>query len=234
MSTNEPPSIWNLEYSKFQSIPSSTRSLPSKALVLFDQIVNFKACAEVLDAGCGNGRNAVYLAGKGCRITAIDFSEEALIRTADLAKTAGLRDRIITHNLNLLEELPFAERTFDLILDSYVSCHFIQLDEFELFWNHTSRLLGEGGIAFTSMFDVDDEFYEARVIDHNQRGPVALDRSNKVMKQLVDESYFYNAFTRFGLAVEHSVKYRFYDVVLGRIYRRSILAAILRKNDADK
>lgn len=33
---------------------------------------------RVLELGCGNGRNAVYLAGKGCVVDAVDFSAEAI------------------------------------------------------------------------------------------------------------------------------------------------------------
>ena len=33
---------------------------------------------HVLELGCGNGRNAVYLAGQGCRVDAIDYSAEAI------------------------------------------------------------------------------------------------------------------------------------------------------------
>ncbi len=55
-------------------IPSSTRMLPSKALVLFSEILGFKNLHNVLDAGCGIGRNSIYLAQKGCEIHAVDFS----------------------------------------------------------------------------------------------------------------------------------------------------------------
>ena len=32
---------------------------------------------RVLELGCGNGRNATYLAGLGCRVDAVDFSAQA-------------------------------------------------------------------------------------------------------------------------------------------------------------
>jgi methylase of polypeptide subunit release factors len=32
---------------------------------------------RVLELGCGNGRNATYLAGLGCRVDAVDFSARA-------------------------------------------------------------------------------------------------------------------------------------------------------------
>lgn len=33
---------------------------------------------RVLELGCGNGRNATYLASLGCRVDAVDFSRQAL------------------------------------------------------------------------------------------------------------------------------------------------------------
>jgi methylase of polypeptide subunit release factors len=33
---------------------------------------------RVLELGCGNGRNATYLASQGCSVDAVDFSEAAL------------------------------------------------------------------------------------------------------------------------------------------------------------
>ena len=54
--------LWDREYSDLKVIPSSTRQLPSKPLVLFAEILDFRKMRKVLDAGCGIGRNAIYLA----------------------------------------------------------------------------------------------------------------------------------------------------------------------------
>lgn len=45
---------------------------------------------EALDLACGAGRNAVYLAEKGWRVEAIDFSVEALRKTRALAQSRGV------------------------------------------------------------------------------------------------------------------------------------------------
>jgi SAM-dependent methyltransferase len=43
-----------------------------------------------LDLGAGDGRNAVWLAGHGWRVTAVDFSEVAIDRGKSLAMAAGV------------------------------------------------------------------------------------------------------------------------------------------------
>jgi len=46
---------------------------------------------SVLDLGCGEGRNAIWLAAEGWRVTAIDFSAVAVDRARDLAKETAER-----------------------------------------------------------------------------------------------------------------------------------------------
>src|SRR5690348_7496985 len=42
------------------------------------------APGRVLELGCGNGRNAAYLASQGCRVDAVDFSAAAIERAGEL------------------------------------------------------------------------------------------------------------------------------------------------------
>src|SRR5438067_3315020 len=90
--------VWDREYTTYKVIPSSTRSLPSKALVLFSELIGFQNKLKVLDAGCGIGRNSVYLAKKGCEVHAVDFSEAALSQLDKLAIQTGIRERITLYN----------------------------------------------------------------------------------------------------------------------------------------
>ena len=116
--------LWEREYSTLKVIPSSTRTLPSKALLLFSEILGFENMHYVLDAGCGIGRNSIYLAQKGCDVHAVDFSETALDQLHKTALEAGVRHKIHTYNCSLEDPFPFQENSFDLVLDSYVFCHF--------------------------------------------------------------------------------------------------------------
>jgi SAM-dependent methyltransferase len=45
---------------------------------------------RVLELGCGNGRNATYLAGLGCRVDAVDFSAQAAGWARERAAAAGV------------------------------------------------------------------------------------------------------------------------------------------------
>lgn len=45
---------------------------------------------RVLELGCGNGRNAVFLAGQGCHVDAVDFSAEAISWARERAAAADV------------------------------------------------------------------------------------------------------------------------------------------------
>jgi methylase of polypeptide subunit release factors len=86
--------LWQREYSEINSIPSSQRTTPSKALVAFEPLIPFKQSFKVLDAGCGNGRNAIHLASKVSRIIAADLSTAALSSVVKLANSTRFPSKI--------------------------------------------------------------------------------------------------------------------------------------------
>src|ERR1700684_2575479 len=63
--------------------------------------------AEILDAGCGSGRTMQLLAACGT-VSGIELSEPA----AEVARTRGVGEVVIGR----LEELPWPEQHFDLII----------------------------------------------------------------------------------------------------------------------
>lgn len=59
-----------------------------------------------LDLGCGEGGDAIHLAGLGWRVTAVDVSDVALARAAEHAAEAGVADRIDWQRHDLAETFP--------------------------------------------------------------------------------------------------------------------------------
>ncbi len=79
---------------------------------------------RVLDAGCGTGRHALWLAGRGAIVTAIDFSEGMLERAR--AKSGAGDVKFLQHDLET--RLPFPSQHFDRVVSALVVDHINDLD----------------------------------------------------------------------------------------------------------
>jgi tellurite methyltransferase len=69
--------IGNKEYWDSKFINRSSLPDPEKSLV---ENITYLKKGSVLDLACGDGRNALFLAGMGFRVTGVDFSAAALER----------------------------------------------------------------------------------------------------------------------------------------------------------
>lgn len=225
-----PKELWDLEFTTGRCIPSSSRKEPARALLLFVELLQLRGPIRVLDAGCGNGRNAVYLAKRGCDVIALDFSESALGETQRRASEEGVADRVSIVRYFLDDPVPFSENSFDFVLDAYVFCHFLREDTGREFWRDMSRVVRPDGHLLSIVFSPEDEYY-ARFLKDSPDGSLVCDPANGIWKRLYTEREIKGVFAAF-FELRYFVKFEFSDVVLGRPYRRVLLTSVLRKRAA--
>jgi 2-polyprenyl-3-methyl-5-hydroxy-6-metoxy-1,4-benzoquinol methylase len=82
------PESWNERYSGEEQIWSGN---PNAQLVAEASALE---PGTALDVGCGEGGDAIWLAGRGWAVTGADFSDNGLARAARHADQAGVADRI--------------------------------------------------------------------------------------------------------------------------------------------
>jgi SAM-dependent methyltransferase len=217
--------LWNTEYGALQVIPSSTRPLPSKALLQYDRLLPFESIRSVLDVGCGNGRNAIYLASKGCQVDAIDSSPIALQLLRDRAEQAGVGARIkITEDV-LGTAWPYADQSYDLVVDSFVSCHLLCDTDRIAYRDEMHRVTRKSGLAYSSLFSTDDEYYQP-LLSTSTEDKIVIDPRNSIAKRLYEEEEVAEFYSEKFIPIYQN-KFMFDDVVQGATYRRSILSLIL-------
>ncbi|MBI4726263.1 class I SAM-dependent methyltransferase [candidate division TA06 bacterium] len=73
----------------YKSIESSTFGNPS--LEIYEISNSLPKGARILDAGCGDGRNALYLAEKGFSVDAFDISANGIEKLTLLAKQKDIK-----------------------------------------------------------------------------------------------------------------------------------------------
>jgi SAM-dependent methyltransferase len=77
------------------------------------EVANTLDGSHVLDLGCGEGADAIWLAEHGWTVVAVDVSTTALTRAREAATSRGAADRIDFVESDLTRELP--QGPFDLV-----------------------------------------------------------------------------------------------------------------------
>jgi cyclopropane fatty-acyl-phospholipid synthase-like methyltransferase len=146
---------------------------PQKALLdVADRITG-----SVLDAGCGTGENALFLAGRGQRVTGIDFLAEPVTLAKQKAAERGLTATFLVMDALALKELP---EVFDSAIDSGLF-HVFGDEDRRRYVEGLAAVLKPGGRLFLLCFsdaepgdrgprrvsrkEIEDAFAEGWVVD---------------------------------------------------------------------
>jgi SAM-dependent methyltransferase len=169
----------------------------------------------------------LYLARQGCSVHAVDASGVACEVLRDRARSLDdLQHRITVEQAHLdTDELPDAR--YDVVIDSYVSCHLLDGDARRRYLSGLRRLLRRGGTLYTACMGTDDEYYAAHASGTAGAIPIAVDPLNGVAKLLQPRVLFREGLAEFS-QIEAVTAERFVDLVAGQTYRREVLAAIVR------
>jgi 2-polyprenyl-3-methyl-5-hydroxy-6-metoxy-1,4-benzoquinol methylase len=97
---------------------------------------------KLLDAGCGFGSLSVYLAYLGADVTALDVAAQRLTVGRQVAREFDLPVRWIEGSL---QELPLADRSFDLVVLNNSLCYVVPTPERMVSLVHIRRVLRPGG-----------------------------------------------------------------------------------------
>lgn len=122
-------------------------------IYLLDQILKGRFTKEmkILDAGCGEGRNAVYFIRQGYPIFGIDPNEVAIQYCRFLAKSLNPDFDIHRFQSGKLEAIPFHTGAFDAVICSAVLHFALNVDNFWQMIRDIHRVLRPGGIFWFRM-----------------------------------------------------------------------------------
>ncbi len=119
-------------------------------IYVFDQILRGIIAPDmrVLDAGCGYGRNLVYLLREGCEVFALDANAEGVAHVRALA--AELAPQLPSENFRVgtIEAMDFPDAFADVVICSSV-LHFARDEQhFLAMVSELWRVLRPGGLLF--------------------------------------------------------------------------------------
>jgi len=119
-------------------------------IYLFDQLLrgNIAPGMRILDAGCGHGRNLVYLLREGYEVFGLDASAEAIANVRRMVKMLAPRLPDSNFQVATIEAMPFPDSFADVVICNSV-LHFARDDaHFNAMLNELWRVLRPGGLLF--------------------------------------------------------------------------------------
>jgi tellurite methyltransferase len=122
-------------------------------IYLFDQLLRgrIRPGDRVFDAGCGSGRNLIYLLRAGYEVFGADPDRDAIVEVRSLASQLAPSLPAENFRREPLERMSFADHSATVVLCSAV-LHFASDDrQFDAMLEGAWRVLAPGGMFFTRL-----------------------------------------------------------------------------------
>lgn len=111
---------------------------------------------HVLDLGCGTGRNTIYLANRGFKVSACDISKTGIELAKKQATELGLTE--IDYRIEDMYRMTYDDNCFDAVLCIWVQGHGTR-EEVQRGIDEIYRVLHKDGTVITDFVTIEDITY---------------------------------------------------------------------------
>jgi len=176
-------------------VPTLQEQFGQIDIYLFDQLLKGRIAPgmRILDAGCGSGRNLVYLLREGYEVYAADSDAQAVDSVRSLARMLAPALPASNFRVEAVEHMSFDDACADVVVSNTV-LHLARDDEhFESMLHGSWRVLKPGGLFFcrvASLIGMESQF--KRIQGRRFQSPDGAER------YLVDETLLGSLTERLG------------------------------------
>ena len=135
--------FWEEAYQDYDSITFSNE--PNSTITEFEYLLNNQS--KILEAGCGEGQNAIYLAQKGYQVDAFDLSENGIAKLKHRCKLSNTQVNAFVADLTKYQ----FEQYYDMVI-CFGTLHFVAKNDWKQFINNAKEYTNIGGIHIMQIF----------------------------------------------------------------------------------
>lgn len=140
----KPVPFWEEDY-RINDITTFSPN-PNRTLLEFEHF--FSKESAILEAGCGEGQNVLYLAKQGYQnIDAFDLSKNGITKLKKLCKQSDVTINAVVHDLTSYQ----FTKSYDLIL-SFATLCFVEKEAWKAFLGRAKANTAPGGIHIIQLF----------------------------------------------------------------------------------
>jgi SAM-dependent methyltransferase len=223
---------WAAEY-KSKGLPSSFRHEPSGAVCEFvESILRMGVNPErsvAVDAGCGTGRNSLYLANRGFTVYALDRLPELISTLHENAKAAALELRLHAICADVGEVWPVASGSASVAIDTFCYKHLMTAEARLTYRQELTRVLQSGGVYLLTLASIDDGYYGELPFEPIGNGMRAItDPANRIASVLYERAAIESCFRGDFAVIRHAEK-RKPGPMHGGVYDRVTHTFVMRR-----
>ena len=118
---------------------------------------------NVLELGCGQGRDTIWFARNGFKVTALDYSTQGLDAIAAKARELNLSCQVVSQLHDVRTPLPFGDGTFDACFSHMLLCMALTSAELRFLLKEIRRVLKPGGLNVYTVRNTSDAHYRTGI-----------------------------------------------------------------------
>ena len=135
--------FWEEVYQEYDAVTFSIE--PNATVTEFERLI--KKPSKVLEVGCGEDQNAIYLAMQGHLVDAFDLSEHGIAKLKHRCELSNAQVNAFTADLTTYQ----FEQYYDVIV-CFGTLHFVAKNEWKRFINNAKENTNKGGIHIMQIF----------------------------------------------------------------------------------
>jgi SAM-dependent methyltransferase len=139
--------------------PNLYGKLPSFAAERAVQQFKANEDREILELGCGHGRDTLFFAQQGLTVYAMDYSKTAIDALKRRAQVLGLSNSIIPKRHDIRDPIPFPSESMDGCYSHMLYCMALTMSQLESLSKEVKRILKPNGLNIFTVRTKEDPHY---------------------------------------------------------------------------
>jgi SAM-dependent methyltransferase len=143
----------------FENNPEMFGKEPSEPARKAAELFKKEGKTNILELGGGQGRDTIFFAKNGFRITVLDYCEKGINAIPETAHALRFSQSIVPLCHDIRNPLPFADESFDACYSHMLFCMALTTSELEFLAREVRRVLKPGGLSVYTVRHTDDPHY---------------------------------------------------------------------------